>query len=116
MGDNRDATAKGHIVKIVRPITITPTNYFASATGYYNINDHAEWAVATAYVVGDRVIVDALGSTFQCVANNTGTAPTLVMTTPWIRVGASNAWKLFDGVLNNPYVASTVGAPYNRFH
>lgn len=99
-------------MKVIRPITITSAHYVNSAGGYgyRNTGDYAEWNVATAYVVGDRVIVDSLQSTFECVAGHTGTAPTLTMTTPWVRIGASNAWKPFDGAVGSQLVGYTAGS------
>lgn len=98
-------------MKVIRPISITSSNYINSALdyGYQNTGDYAEWNIATAYTVGQRVIVDSLKSTFECVLNNTGTAPTMTGTSPWVRFGASNAWKPFDGAVNSQLVGYTGG-------
>jgi hypothetical protein len=105
-------------MKVVTPITITTNEYIAESDpsllpGYDNSADYAEWNIATPYTVGQRVIVAALFSQFECVANDTGTAPTLTGVTPWIRVGATNAWKLFDGAANSPTVGYTSGPAGN---
>ncbi len=105
-------------MKIVKPITITAAQYpiYPAPLGYSNEGDYAEWNVATPYVTGNRVIVDSLKSQFEAVAGSTGTAPTLTMTTPWLRVGASNAWRLFDGVLSVPFVGQAAPiAGYNNY-
>jgi hypothetical protein len=96
-------------MKVVVPKAVQVANYTKApgTFGYTNIGDEAEWNVATPYIVGDRVIVDSLQSTFECVAGHTGTAPTLTMTTPWVRVGASNAWKPFDGLASSQLVGVT---------
>ena len=98
-------------MKVVEPITIGTTNYakHPDTYGYSNNGDYDIWDVATAYVVGDRVIVDSLQSTFECVSGHTGTMPTLTMTTPWLRVGASNAWKAFDGAVSAQLVGYSGG-------
>lgn len=99
-------------MRVVVPITVTSDNYapHPATNGYSNVDDYDEWSIATAYVVGNRVIVDALQSQFECVANNTGTAPTLTGTTPWIRVGATNAWKPFDQVVSSQAEGYDFGA------
>lgn len=98
-------------MKVVTPITITAANYalypdpngngYHNGTSFLDENDYGFYNAATAYVVGNRVNFDALQSVFECTANTTGTAPTMAMTTPWIRVSAMNAWKVFDGSLND---------------
>jgi hypothetical protein len=98
-------------MKVIRPIAVTASNYIKSPTdyGYQNTGDYAEWNIATAYTVGQRVIVDSLKSTFECVLNDTGTAPTLTMTSPWVRIGATNAWKPFDGAVGNQLIGYAGG-------
>lgn len=92
-------------MKVVTPITITPATYLKTPAtyGYSNATDYPEWSVATAYAIGDRVIVDAMQSTFECISANTGNAPVLAPATSiyWIRVGASNAWKPFDAIVSS---------------
>lgn len=98
-------------MKVLKPISIGVTNYlpFSANYGYTNDGDYPAWNIATAYVIGDKVIVDSLQSTFQCVANNTGTAPTLTGITPWVRIGATNAWKPFDTYSQSQLVGYTGG-------
>ena len=98
-------------MKVVKPISIGTANYAKSPDtyGYLNTGDYPAWNVATAYAVGDRVIVDSLQSAFECVSSHTGTTPTLTMTTPWVRIGASNAWKPFDAAVSAQLVGYAGG-------
>ena len=98
-------------MKVVVPTPIATGMYVAypTANGYSNTGDYAAHSMVTAYVVGNRVIVDSLKSQFECVVNHTGTLPTLTMTTPWVRVGASNAWRPFDSVVSSQSIGYTFG-------
>jgi hypothetical protein len=110
-------------MKVVQPLKLTGTQYAqypTEAMGYSNATDYPAWNIATAYVPGDRVIVDSLQSQFECISAHTGTAPTLIMTTPWVRIGATNAWRAFDKVISAPFVGyddalSGHGIWYNTF-
>jgi hypothetical protein len=86
-------------MKVLKPTPVTPANYYL----YSNTaaGDYPEWNVATAYVAGDRVIVDSLKSQFECVLAHTGQAPSLTVTTYWVRVAASLTWRPFDNVLSD---------------
>ena len=99
-------------MKVVKPIPITPANYRIYSTdpsGYVNAYGSVEYSAVTAYVVGNRVIVDSLQSEFECIQNTTGNAPVVAGNAWWVRVGASNAWKLFDGVVSDQMVGYTSG-------
>jgi hypothetical protein len=93
-------------MKVMIPINITHAQYFE----YPPLVDFDEWDALTPYVVGNRVVVDALKSEFECVVNNTGTAPTLTMTTPWVKTGSSKAWRPFDRT-SSTQVTSTYDVP-----
>lgn len=71
-------------------------------------DDYSEWDVATAYVIGDRVISSTTHSVYQCLVGNTGNNPDteradiLNPATPtpavqnWGYVGATRPWRMFD--------------------
>ena len=71
-------------------------------------DDYAEWDIATAYVIGDRVISTATHSVYQCLVANTGNDPdaervellNLATADPdpqyWGYVGYTNPWRMFD--------------------
>ncbi|MDP2051930.1 MAG: hypothetical protein Q8K33_24220 [Cypionkella sp.] len=102
-------------MKVVIPTPVLSVNYAKdpAAFGYSNATDSPEWAVGTTYAAGDRVIVDALQSTFESlVAGNIGHAPVLAPATStfWVRVGSSNAWKPFDKVVSSPLIGYTAAS------
>ncbi len=90
-------------MKVIVPIPITETQYQQSPTDGYGWG-YATGAVVynagTPYVVGNIVYVAALKSDFECIVGTTGNAPVLAGNTWWVRVGASNAWRPFDGVVS----------------
>ena len=61
------------------------------------VTDHAEWNVATAYVLNDRVILAVLTSVYECRVACTGVNPSTDTTGKWVLVGRVNCWKMFDG-------------------
>lgn len=87
-------------MKLVRPIEITNSVLTAS-----NIleNDYAEWSAATTYALGQRVIMVSTHSVYESVqATNLNHNPTTDTTnTWWVRVGATNKWRMFDKVVND---------------
>lgn len=85
-------------MRVLTPTAITAANYYL----YSNIDsgDYAEWNVATAYVAGNRVIIDAQKSQYECILGNTGQNPAAAGSTYWVRVGSTIAWRPFDGVLS----------------
>ena len=89
-------------MKLVRPIEVTEAILTSS-----NIleNDYPVWSAATTYALGDRVIVISTHSVYESVqASNLNHNPTTDTTTPptwWVRVGATNKWKMFDKVVND---------------
>lgn len=87
-------------MKLVRPITVTDAVLTAS-----NIleNDYAEWSAATTYALGARVIVVSTHSVYESVqATNLNHNPTTDTTnTWWVRVGATNKWRMFDKVVGD---------------
>lgn len=82
-------------MKIIRPFNVNDAALISSNVAE---TDHAAYNPATTYALGDRVIVVAtdVHEVWESLqAANIGNAPT----TPsvwWIRVGATNRWKMFD--------------------
>jgi hypothetical protein len=100
-------------MKVVVPKAIAPANYpiTPATNGYSNATDFPEWNIATTYALGDKVIVDALKSTFQSLtAGNIGNTPGLVATAYWVRIGASNAWKPFDAIVSSQSTGYTAAS------
>lgn len=68
-------------------------------------DDFAEWDNGTAYTTGDRVIKAAEHLVYEALTDHTGTDPTgdvdsaTGIGTNWIRVGATNRHKPFDGFI-----------------
>lgn len=87
-------------MKLVRPIEVTNSVLTAS-----NIleNDYAEWSAATTYALGARVIMVSTHSVYESVqASNLNHNPTTDTTnTWWVRVGATNKWRMFDKVVGD---------------
>jgi hypothetical protein len=86
---------------LIRPVAITAAMLTSSvpepATG--DAPDPAAWNAATAYVIGDRVTRTTLHSIYQrAVAGTTATAPE-ADTINWVRVGATNKWRMFDAIV-----------------
>lgn len=92
-------------MKVVVPKAIGVGNFPAYPThakGYQNIYGSAVWSAVTAYAIGNKVIVDALFSEFQCIAANTNIPPVVAGNANWVRIGASNPWKPFDSIVSSP--------------
>lgn len=64
------------------------------------ITDYAAWAVGTAYVTGNKVIVTGQTSIYECVTGCTGVNPSTDTTGKWSNIGRVNAWKMFDGFMS----------------
>lgn len=60
-------------------------------------DDYALWSGATAYVVGDRVLVSGYHDIYECIVDNTGVNPATDTTSKWLNIGANNRWQMFDG-------------------
>lgn len=59
-------------------------------------NNNADWNILTAYVVGDKVVLDF--DLYQCLQDNTGENPSDAASTFWVRIGSANKYAMFDGV------------------
>lgn len=83
-------------MKVISPLAITDA---ILTTSNVPENDYSAWSGATAYVVGNRVILTTgYHSVYECIANNTNKHPVTdpAAATYWLKVGATNRWKSFD--------------------
>ena len=90
---------------VCEPVEISLDNVSVSVAE----GDEPAWAVGVTYGLGDRVVRDH--RIFESmVADNLGTDPALVdqskVSAEWLEVQYTNAYAAFDGVLDNPTVAS----------
>jgi hypothetical protein len=88
-------------MKVIVPMTVSDTTL---STSNVTENDYSAWSGATAYVVGNRVILTTgYHQIFECIANNTNKHPVTdaAAATYWVEVSATNRWKAFDGKIND---------------
>lgn len=88
-------------MKLIQPTTVTDSKLTSSNVSE---NDYAAWSNATAYTVGQKVIVVATHKIYECLINNTNKYPPdfLEGTAPeWLDLGATNRWKMFDQSYHN---------------
>ena len=57
--------------------------------------DHAEWSSATAYSIGDRVMIAATHQTYEALTAHTNKPPAS-NAADWLPLGATNRWRMFD--------------------
>jgi len=90
-------------MKMIVPITV---NDAVLTNSNIPETDYAAWSGATAYVIGDRVILVSTHSIYECIANNTNKNPSTNTdaATYWVRVGATNKWRAFDSVIQDQAV------------
>lgn len=98
-------------MKIIEPITISPSEFFAFGAapypdyGWTHAYDLAQgvtiWDVATPYAVGARVISTVDQAVYEAATASTGVEPT-TDAVKWVRLYRSNAWRAFDGAVGNP--------------
>lgn len=84
-------------MKVLFPMTVTESQFVSSTVPE---DDHPAWSAATAYSIGDRVIVLANHSVYEAVTPSTNKPPA---TSPndWLRVGATNRWRMFDETIGS---------------
>ncbi len=88
-------------MKLIEPTIITDGTFTSSTVAE---DDHAEWAVGTAYVTDDQVMIVATHLIYRCIVDNTGNDPADniydgdadPVTGYWSLVGATNKWRMFD--------------------
>lgn len=79
-------------MKVIVPVKITDAEFVSSTVPEA---DHAEWNSATAYTIGNRVIVAARHEIYEAVTANTNMPPA-TSHDDWLLVGATNRWAMFD--------------------
>jgi len=84
---------------IIRPVVVTDAVLDSSNVPE---NDYAEWNVATAYTVGNRVILLSTHRIYEAVGSSTGVNPATDDGTNWLNIGATNRWKAFDQKISDP--------------
>lgn len=87
---------------VIVPEAVTEANFVSSDVAEA---DHAAWSGATAYVVGNRVILTTgYHSVYECVSAHTNKHPETdpAALTYWVRVSATNRWKAFDDRISDP--------------
>lgn len=85
-------------MRVIYPIVVNDDVLFASNLAE---DDHPEWNAGTSYTAGDHVILSADHGVHEAVVDNIGHAPAGEDGTHWIRIGATNRWKPFDGYLTD---------------
>lgn len=96
-------------MKVINPIVVTDATLNDHSVPE---TDYAEWAVGTAYDLGDRVILTSTHKIYESIVDgvgtNTGNDPATT-TGYWIEIGATNRWKMFDQSVGS---ATTTAAGY----
>jgi hypothetical protein len=82
-------------MKIIPPVTVTDSIYTG---GDIPETDASAWSNVTAYTVGNQAVYSH--SLYEALTNNTNKQPDLYPA-DWVRVSATNAWKLFDYYSNS---------------
>lgn len=94
-------------MKIIRKVIIADATLVSSNVPE---DDYAAYNAGTTYGLGDRaiyVVADTHWIIESLQAGNIGHTPTGVDTdTWWLKVGATNRWKMFDGKINSQTVAA----------
>jgi hypothetical protein len=88
-------------MNVIEPLTVTDTVFTASNVPE---DDYAAWNSGTSYTIGQQVILVSTHSVYEAVATSTNKNPpdnifdaTTNPSGQWLRVGATNRWKAFDG-------------------
>jgi Carbohydrate binding domain. len=91
-------------MRIIEPITITDT--ILTDTNVPE-DDFAVWAVGTAYVAGNKVILTSTHRIYEAVQATTGDDPATDDGTNWLDIGATNRYRAFDGSIEGQTVQAT---------
>lgn len=96
-------------MKFVRPTAITDAVLTSSTVPE---TEYTEWAVGTAYAVGNTVRRTTTGvhRCYQCLVANTGNAPesnTTGTSPKWLDIGPTNRWGMFDGQVGTATTVAT---------
>lgn len=98
-------------MKIIPPITVTDAKL---ATSNVAETDHAEYNAGTAYAIGNKCIVTTpdIHGVYEALTSTTNHYPP-TNADKWLKVSATNRWKMFDGkvgTFTESSAAWTVGA------
>ena len=89
-------------MKIIRPVVVD--DYVLDVSNITE-NDYAAYSGATTYALGDRVISTATHRIYESLqsANTNNALPVSpeTITEWWQDIGATNRWKMFDGVVES---------------
>ena len=103
---------RGPDVQYIVPTVITEPMLISCSVAE---DDHAEWAAATAYTLGERVIRLSTHAVYErLVAGTTAAAPEADAVN-WLRVGPTNRWAMLDRAVGTattaPGIISATIAP-----
>jgi len=94
-------------MKLIRPVPVADVNLLSSSV---TETDYAAWSSGTTYGLGDRaiyVVADTHWIVESLQAGNIGHTPTGADTdTWWLKLGATNRWKMFDGAVQSQTTAA----------
>lgn len=94
-------------MKLIRPVTVADVNLLSSSVAE---TDYAAYNAGTTYGLGDRaiyVVADTHWIVESLQAGNIGHTPTGADTdTWWLKLGATNRWKMFDGAVQSRTTAA----------
>lgn len=80
-------------MKMIRPVTVTDAVLVSSTVPEA---DYAEYSAGTTYVIGNRVIVAADHAIYESLQNTNLNKTPSANPTWWLKVSATNRWKMFD--------------------
>jgi hypothetical protein len=81
-------------MELIKPITMTLGMLTASSVAE---NDYPEWSSATAYSIGNRVIVSSAHKVYECQVANTNVTPgSTAAAGKWLELGYTNKYKCVD--------------------
>ena len=79
-------------MKVIAPTTITDAILVSASVPE---TDYAEWSSATAYAIGDKVMIVATHQTYEALTAHTNKPPAS-SPADWLPLGATNRWRMFD--------------------
>jgi hypothetical protein len=86
-------------MKLIQPVAVSTAMLSASDVPE---TDYTEWNVATAYVVGNKVIKAATHRIYECLVAHTGADPETNLSgvaPKWLDLAPTNRWAMFDDVV-----------------
>ena len=82
-------------MKIINPTPVIPSSLVAS-----NVleDDFPAWVASTAYTTGDNRIYEH--AIYEALTDHTSAITPDLDLTNWLRTGATNRWRMFDGIVD----------------